>query len=186
MEGNDYGLIFEPAKMTTREQSMVELKGKYICLAAIIVLVPCIVCLVALFLAYADYQQLETQVEDLQGEAQSLRESLHNLQSQITRMKSKEDWKDPPREETMLEVFSEILEEAGFIMESLEEEDSEQKGSKNENIFYKDRSVDEGNSDEGLIVGGSFSDKRSLHERGRKRKLRDHQKHHRHESEGTI
>ncbi|CAG0894229.1 unnamed protein product [Darwinula stevensoni] len=141
--------------MTTREQSKMEFKERYVCFVAIFVLVSCVVyqqTLVAVIHLDAVNRQVRTHVEDLQGQIQSLRGNLEDLQSQITR-----------------------------------EEDLEQEGSKKENIFLEDESVDEGSLDKVLLARGYIDgEKRNPQERGRKGKGRDRQKHHRQESDATT
>ncbi|CAG0889555.1 unnamed protein product [Darwinula stevensoni] len=172
--------ICAPVEITTRWQSKIEFKGRYVRFVAFFVLVLCIVsslALVAVLHLHAVSHQLRFQVEELEGQVRSLRGNLEDLQFQITRVKSEQDRKDSPREESLLEDF----------LEGLEEEDFTKESSKEDTFFLEDGSVDEGSLDEVLLAEGYINrEKRSPQERGRKGKSRDRQKHHRQESDDIL
>ncbi|CAG0888053.1 unnamed protein product [Darwinula stevensoni] len=165
----------EPVEMTAREQSNMESMLKWISFSVLLAFLFCLVCWLAVSAVLrldATNRRLRSRVQDLRGEVQGLRGELEHFQSQIIGVVSKQERKDVPSEESVCE----------YILEILEEEDSEQEGCKRVNIFLEWGSADEGSLGYRLPIGKCYDGgKRSPQVRGRKRHTLGRQKHHRRE-----
>ena len=170
-------VFVEPVEITTKWQSKIEFKGRYVKFVAAFVLVLCIISLLALVAVlhlHAVSHQLRFQVEELEGQIQGLRRNLEDLQDQITRIKTEQDRKESSGEESQQEDFLEDLEEEYLETEPLKE------------ALLEGERTNEDNLNEVLVAGGIDRERRSPQERVQKGKGRERPKHHRQESDGMT